>query len=134
MTWSDEPDEVSRFAESAETAFFEGHDELVLMLWQPDGSIVRKDFSKRFEADGITFAEPGEQMFNFNNPVGACPVCEGFGNTLDISEQLVIPDPYLSLYDDCVAAWRGPTHACGSRLLLPRRLNTASPSTRLITN
>ena len=108
MTWSDEPDEVSRFAESAETAFFEGHDELVLMLWQPDGSIVRKDFSKRFEADGITFAEPGGQMFNFNNPVGACPVCEGFGNTLDISEQLVIPDPYLSLYDDCVAAWRGP--------------------------
>ena len=108
MAWSEEADEISRFAESAETAFFEGHDELVLMVWGEDGKIEQRRFSKRFEADGITFAEPSEQMFNFNNPVGACPVCEGFGNTLDISEQLVIPNPYLSLYDDCVAAWRGP--------------------------
>ncbi len=107
MAWSEEPDEISRFAESAETAFFEGHDELVLMIWGDNG-VERLPFSKRFEADGITFAEPSEQMFNFNNPVGACPVCEGFGSTLDIAEQLVIPNPYLSLYDDCVAAWRGP--------------------------
>ena len=109
MTWSDEQDEISRFAESAETAFFEGHDSLILLIWREDGKIDKLEFSKRFEADGITFAEPNEQMFNFNNPVGACPVCEGFGNTLDISEQLVIPNPNLSLYDDCVAAWRGPT-------------------------
>lgn len=108
MAWSTENDEISRMAESAETAFFEGHDELVLMIWGEDGKITRYNFSKRFEQDGITFAEPSEQMFNFNNPVGACPVCEGFGSTLDISEQLVIPNPYLSLYDDCVAAWRGP--------------------------
>lgn len=108
MAWSTENDEISRMAESAETAFFEGHDELVLMVWSEGGDIIRHNFSKRFEQDGITFAEPSEQMFNFNNPVGACPVCEGFGSTLDIAEQLVIPNPYLSLYDDCVAAWRGP--------------------------
>ncbi len=120
MVWSEEADEISRFAESAETAFFEGHDELVLMVWGEDGKIEQRRFSKRFEADGITFAEPSEQMFNFNNPVGACPVCEGFGNTLDISEQLVIPNPYLSLYDDCVAAWRGPNTRAWQRAFIAK--------------
>ena len=66
------------------------------------------EFSVRFEADGITFPEPSDQMFNFNNPMGACPVCEGFGKTLDISEELVIPDESLSIFDDAVASWRGP--------------------------
>ncbi len=108
LAWSTEKDEISRLAESAETAFFEGHDELGLLIWNEAGDIDRYTFSKRFEHDGIVFTEPSEQMFNFNNPIGACPVCEGFGKTLDISERLVIPNPYLSLYDDCVAAWRGP--------------------------
>lgn len=103
-----EGDEFSRLAESAETAFFEGHDSLSLFVYLPEG-LKRHDFSKRFEADGIIFPELSEQMFNFNNPVGACPVCEGFGKTMGISERLVIPNPRLSLYDDVVAPWRGQT-------------------------
>ena len=103
-------DELSRLAESAETAFFEGHDECAVLVWETDGSVSRHQFSKRFEADGITFVEPTEQTFNFNNPVGACPVCEGFGKTLDISEDLVVPNQFLSLYEDAVACWRG-THS-----------------------
>ena len=88
------------------------------------GEVKRHVFSKRFEADGITFQEVSDQMFNFNNPLGACPVCEGFGKTLDIAEELVIPNPSLSLYEDAVAPWRGPSskkwlhafiHAAGSR-------------------
>ncbi len=106
-----EGDELSRLAESVETAFFEGHDECALLVWKDSGEVVRHTFSKRFEADGITFAEVSDQMFNFNNPMGACPVCEGFGKTLDIAENLVIPNPALSLYDGAVAPWRGPSSA-----------------------
>lgn len=105
---SDDKDELSRLAESAETAFFEGGDQCVLMVWGEDGTLYRHNFSKLFEADGIVFPEPNEQMFNFNNPFGACPVCEGFGSTLDISEALVIPQQNLSVYEDAVAPWRGP--------------------------
>ncbi|MCM1067310.1 MAG: excinuclease ABC subunit UvrA [Muribaculaceae bacterium] len=104
-------DEVSRLAESAETAFFEGHGECSLLVWEPDGGVKCLPFSKRFEADGITFDELSDQMFNFNNPVGACPVCEGFGKTLDIAEELVVPNPGLSLFEGCVAPWRGPSSA-----------------------
>ncbi|MDE5635601.1 MAG: excinuclease ABC subunit A, partial [Muribaculaceae bacterium] len=68
---SDDPDEQSRLADSAETAFFEGRDSLRLILWDEDGAVHHHDFSKRFEADGITFMEPNEQMVNFNNPYGA---------------------------------------------------------------
>ena len=119
-----EGDERSRLAESVETAFFEGHDQCALLVWTDSGEVKRHVFSKRFEADGITFQEVSDQMFNFNNPLGACPVCEGFGKTLDIAEELVIPNPSLSLYEDAVAPWRGPSskkwlhafiHAAGSR-------------------
>ncbi len=96
----------SRLAESIEAAFFEGHDAMVLIAWE-DGKVRRHDFSRRFEADGITFIEPSEQMFNFNNPYGACPCCEGFGRTMGISEDLVVPNPALSVYDDAVVCWRG---------------------------
>lgn len=118
-----EGDERSRLAESVETAFFEGHDQCALLVWTDSGEVKRHVFSKRFEADGITFQEVSDQMFNFNNPLGACPVCEGFGKTLDIAEELVIPNPSLSLYEDAVAPWRGPSskkwlhafiHAAGS--------------------
>ncbi len=99
-------DEFSRLADSAETAFYEGHDSASLMVWSTDG-IHRHDFSTRFEADGMTFTEPTDQMFNFNNPYGACPRCEGFGQTVGIDERLVIPDQSLSVYDDAVVCWRG---------------------------
>lgn len=101
-----EGDELSRLADSVETAFFEGHNELKLMVWGEDG-IATTIFSKRFEADGITFDEPSDMMFNFNNPVGACETCGGFGKVLGIDERLVVPNPTLSVYDDAVVAWRG---------------------------
>ena len=101
-----EGDELSRLADSVETAFFEGHDEMSLLVWGTDG-LHRHDFSKRFEADGIVFREPSELMFNFNNPYGACPRCEGFGRVIGIDTNLVVPDPSLSVYDDAVMCWRG---------------------------
>lgn len=100
-------DEISRLSESVETAFFEGHEKMSLIVFRPDGSVIRHEFSKLFEADGIKFIEPSEQMFNFNNPYGACPTCEGFGRTVGISPDLVIPNPDLSVYDDAVAPWKG---------------------------
>ncbi len=67
---------------------------------------MAKDFSRVFEADGMTFEVPTDMMFNFNNPVGACPTCEGFGKVMGIDERLVIPNNTLSIYDNAVACWR----------------------------
>lgn len=99
-------DELNRLAESAETAFYEGDSSCSLIVWDKD-SPVKFDFSTRFEADGIKFIEPDDLLFNFNNPFGACPECEGYGRTVGIDESLVIPDPNLSVYQDAVACWRG---------------------------
>lgn len=98
---------VNRLADSIETAFYEGGGECAIKAWTPDGNIREMLFSKRFEADGITFEEPSEMMFNFNSPAGACPECEGFGKVLGIDEDLVIPNKALSVYEDCVMCWRG---------------------------
>lgn len=98
---------LSRFADSVEIAFYEGDGEFVLKSWGKDGSFGEMLFSKRFEADGMTFEEPSDMMFNFNSPAGACPKCEGFGRVLGIDEDLVIPNKALSLYEDCVVPWRG---------------------------
>lgn len=73
----------------------------------PDTGSIVSDFSKKFEADGMRFEEPTEMMFNFNNPIGACPVCEGFGKTIGIDEDRVIPNKSLSVYEEAVAAWKG---------------------------
>ena len=100
-------DELSRLADSAETAFFEGRDRLFLRVWPSGQEPVTLPFSKAFGADGIKFEQPSDMMFNFNNPVGACPKCEGFGRVLGIDERLVVPDPSLSVYDEAVAPWRG---------------------------
>ena len=96
----------NRLADSVETAFFEGHDICRLRIYLPDKTEL-VEFSKKFEADGMVFEEPTDLMFNFNNPVGACPVCEGFGKVLGIDEGLVIPDKSLSVYEGAVACWRG---------------------------
>jgi excinuclease ABC subunit A len=93
----------SRVAESAQIAFFEGHGTAFLV--HPNGS--QTAFSSRFEADGQTFEEPTPNLFAFNNPVGACPTCEGFGSVLGIDPLLVIPNTQLSVYEDCVAPWKG---------------------------
>lgn len=101
-----EGDELNRLVDSIETAFFEGHDECLLFVWT-DSEIVRYSFSRRFEADGITFMEPNDMLFNFNNPYGACPVCDGFGKVMGIDEDLVVPNASLSVYDEAVMCWRG---------------------------
>lgn len=98
---------LSRFGDSVETAFYEGDSELLLKAWLPDGSVQESLFSKRFEADGITFEEPSDMMFNFNSPAGACPTCEGFGKVMGIDEDLVIPNKALSVYEDAIVCWRG---------------------------
>ena len=107
LTVAHEGDDLSRLADSVETAFFEGNHHATLLVWEADGNVSRHEFSNLFEADGMTFTEPSEMMFNFNNPYGACPRCEGFGRTVGIDEQLVVPDPSLSVYDDAVVCWRG---------------------------
>ena len=107
---SDDADTRSRLWESVEMAFFEGREQCSLFIWDASGAQSaprRADFSTRFEADGITFVEPSEQLFNFNNPYGACPQCEGFGKVLGIDERLVVPNQSLSIYQDAVACWRG---------------------------
>ncbi len=129
---SHERDEIARLTESVETAFFEGHDECALLVWSADGSLARSEFSTRFEADGISFMEPSDQLFNFNNPYGACPVCEGFGKVLGIDEALVVPNPALSVYDDAIVPWRGPKWAFGSSVLCAWLQNTHSLSISLM--
>lgn len=71
---------------------YEGDGACLLRFYQPDGTTCLYRFSTKFEADGITFEEPNDQMFSFNSPVGACPVCEGFGKVVGIDEHLVIPN------------------------------------------
>ena len=96
----------NRLADSVETAFFEGHGICRLRVFLPEKT-EWFEFSKKYESDGMIFEEPSDLMFNFNNPVGACPVCEGFGKVLGIDENLVIPDKSLSVYEGAVACWRG---------------------------
>lgn len=107
MSCDDSKDAVSRLTDSAETAMFEGNGTCMLRFY-PSGEESRlHHFSTKFEADGITFEEPTDQMFSFNSPVGACPTCEGFGKVIGIDEHLVIPNRALSVYDGAVMCWRG---------------------------
>ncbi len=104
MSVSQSKDSVSRLADSAETALFEGNGECRLVFFP---SKISFDFSTRFEADGITFEKPNDNMFAFNSPAGACPECEGFGKVMGIDERLVIPNTSISVYDGCVQCWHG---------------------------
>lgn len=97
---------INRLSDSVETAFLEGNGTCTVKFWTPDG-VESFDFSNRFEADGMSFEEPTDLMFNFNSPVGACPKCEGFGKVIGIDENLVIPDKSLSVQEECVQCWRG---------------------------
>ena len=104
LSVDDTPDTISRIIDSVETAFFEGEGTCRIAFIP---SNIAYDFSDKFEADGIRFEEPNDNMFSFNSPIGACPVCEGFGNVIGIDEKLVIPNPSLSVYDGCVQCWHG---------------------------
>lgn len=101
---------ANRFADSVETAFFEGEGTCILVT-SPDPSTGRGEeyrvFTTKFEADGIQFMEPNEHLFDFNSPLGACPTCGGFGNVIGIDPDLVVPDKSLSVYDGAIACWHG---------------------------
>ncbi len=107
MSCDDSKDAVSRLTDSAETAMFEGNGACMLRFYPAGEESRLHRFSTKFEADGITFEEPTDQMFSFNSPVGACPTCEGFGKVIGIDEHLVIPNRALSVYDGAVMCWRG---------------------------
>lgn len=107
MTVSTTKDAISRLTDSAETAMYEGDGTCMLRFYPADGSTPLHTFSTKFEADGITFEEPTDQMFSFNSPIGACPMCEGFGKVMGIDEHLVVPDRSLSVYEGAIVCWRG---------------------------
>ena len=122
-----EPSTLNRFADSVQTAFFEGKGECKLAIELPDIDCYAEEcpsdnqsaapvdgskfyietFSQRFEADGITFVEPTEHLFDFNNPLGACPTCGGYGNVIGIDPDLVVPDKTKTIYEGAIACWRG---------------------------
>ena len=94
----------NRFADSVQTAFFEGKGECRVWVDKQE-----KVFSERFEADGIQFIEPSEHLFDFNNPIGACPECRGIGQMMGIDPDLVVPDKSKSIYEQAIACWQGGT-------------------------
>ena len=100
----DEEDFYNRLADAIEVSFFEGKGELYIENLE-DRSI--REFNNRFEADGMLFVEPNVHLFSFNNPFGACPTCEGYGDVIGIDNELVIPNTALSIYDNAVFPWRG---------------------------
>ena len=104
IAWESDNDTLSRLTDSVETAFYEGDGACRIAIMPAN---IVYDFSTRFEADGMTFEEPSDGMFSFHSPIGACPMCEGFGMVIGIDEKLVIPDSSLSVYDGCVQCWHG---------------------------
>lgn len=103
ITQNDE-DFYNRLADAIQIAFFEGKGELYIETLS-DNSV--QEFNNRFEADGISFIEPNVHLFSFNNPYGACPTCEGYGDVIGIDEELVIPNSALSIYENAIFPWRG---------------------------
>jgi len=103
LTVADDEDTVSRALDSAQTAFAQGGG--YLCVWNEKAGA--RNFSNLFEADGMRFEVPTEHLFSYNSPLGACPVCGGYGKTIGIDESLVVPDPTLSVYQGAIACWRG---------------------------
>ncbi len=100
----EEEEFFNRLADAIQTAFFEGKG---ICYLQDLGTSERIEFSANFELDGITFLEPNIHLFSFNNPYGACPTCEGYGNIIGIDEELVIPNTALSVFENAIYPWRG---------------------------
>ncbi len=107
ITVQNNDDTSSRIADSVQTAFNEGNGTCIVKIIEKNGPSIVKEFSHKFELDNIVFEEPSINLFSFNNPVGACTKCEGYGKVIGIDEDLVIPNKTLSVYDDAVACWRG---------------------------
>jgi excinuclease ABC subunit A len=101
----DDEDNIKRIADSVQTAFYESEGECLIDVMGTEGPMVT--YNNRFELDGIAFLDPTPQLFNYNNPYGACPTCEGFGRIMGIDEHKVIPNQSLSVYEGAVACWKG---------------------------
>ena len=101
---ADDDETLLRMRDSVARAYSYGEDECSVVMCGES-----RDFSVRFEADGIEFEQPTEHLFSFNNPIGACPACEGYGKIVGIDEDLVVPDKSKTIYEDAVACWRGAT-------------------------
>lgn len=99
------PEHATRLADSVESAFFEGNGTCIIAF--DTAEHADREFNNRFELDGVEFEEPSPNFFSFNNPVGACKRCEGFGSIIGIDEELVVPNTNLSIYEDAVVCWRG---------------------------
>jgi excinuclease ABC subunit A len=104
----EDEEQISRLADSVQSAFWEGKGEMTAYIEHGSEKEYR-NYSNRFEADGMEFERPSVDFLSFNNPYGACKKCEGFGSVIGIDPDLVIPDKQLSLYEGCVAPWRGET-------------------------
>jgi excinuclease ABC subunit A len=96
-------DFYNRLADAIQTAFFEGKGECIIENLEDNSQTI---FNNKFELDGITFLEPNTHLFSFNNPYGACPTCEGYGNIIGIDEDLVVPNTSLSIYEDAILPWK----------------------------
>jgi excinuclease ABC subunit A len=103
----EDEDFLNRVADSVQTAFFEGGGECLVWVEKNDGTYTKNSFSNLFELDGITFEEPNVNFFTFNNPIGACKTCEGFGSIIGIDPDLVIPNKSLSVFQSAIVCWNG---------------------------
>lgn len=104
----DDEDNENRISDSVQTAFYEGDGDCAIEVMGEDTKKTKlRSFSNKFELDGMTFEEPSSHFFSFNNPVGACKQCEGFGTVIGIDEDLVIPNKNLSVYEDAIVCWKG---------------------------
>lgn len=103
---AEDEDNINRIYDSIQTAFYEGNGECILEIYTSKG-VKEQRFNNRFELDGITFEEPNTNFFSFNNPIGACKYCEGYGSVIGIDEDLVIPNKSLSVYEDAIVCWKG---------------------------
>jgi excinuclease ABC subunit A len=110
----DDPENAKRMADSVQTAFYESEGECLADVIGDE----RREFNNRFELDGITFVEPTPQLFNFNNPYGACPTCEGFSLVMGIDEDKVVPDKTLSVFEGAIACWKGEKYGLWLEQLL----------------
>lgn len=107
ITTDGQPSTANRLTDSVETALFEGKGTCSICIIHEDGNREEQHFSTHFQADGMQFTLPSQHLFNFNNPLGACPQCEGYGKIIGIDPDLVVPDKNLSIYEEAIACWRG---------------------------
>lgn len=118
---------LTRYSDSVQTALSQSNGECMIISSLDSEKWHVEQFSDRFELDGIRFEQPFEHLFSFNNPLGACPRCEGYGKVIGIDEDLVIPDKAKSIYDDAIACWRGETMRTWKEQLITNALRFNFP-------